>query len=94
MLQDGFRDDGIEGVVFERQKMSVTDKINCQGRLDVEVDDIWCAASSARTEVQDVRFRAELPEEAFNASVPAGGGTRTSNKEGQQPVSPEGAFQA
>ena len=62
VLQDGFRDDSIEGVVFEREKMSVTDEIDYRGRLDFEVNDVWCAASSAGTEVQDFRFMAELPE--------------------------------
>ena len=62
VLQDSLGDNGIKGVVFERQKMTVADEIDFWGRLDFEINDVWCAASPACTEVQDFRVTAELPE--------------------------------
>ena len=82
VLKDSFGDNRVEGVVFERQKMTVADEIDFRGWFDFEIDDVWCTASSACTEVQDFRVTAELPEQAFNASVPTWGGIRTSNEEG------------
>ena len=62
VLQNSFGDNCVEGVVIERQKMTVADEIDFRGRFDFEIDDVWCAASSACPEVQDFRVTAELPE--------------------------------
>ena len=94
VLQNGFRDDCIEGIVFERQKMSITDEIDFRGRLDFEVNDVWRTAPIACTEVQNSRVMTKLLKQTFNASVPAWGGIRASNEEGQKPVLSESAFQA
>ncbi len=62
VLQNSLGDDSVEGVVFERQKMTVADEIDFWRRFNFEINDIWGAASSACTEVQDSRVTAELPE--------------------------------
>ena len=51
MLQYGFRDHDIKGIVFEGQKMSVRDEVNFWGRFDVEVDNVRSAAVVAGTEI-------------------------------------------
>ena len=51
MLQHGFRDHGIKGIVFEGQKMPVRDDVNFWGRFDFEVDNIRGTAVVASTEI-------------------------------------------
>ncbi len=51
MFKHGFRDDGIESVVVERQEMSISDDIDLWGRFDFEIDDVIGAAAVAGTEV-------------------------------------------
>ena len=82
MLKDGFRDDCIKGVVAERQKVSIGDNIDFRRDLDVEVDDVWGAAASAGTEVQDFRVGTETLDPFSDTSIPAWGGIRTSDEVG------------
>ena len=51
MFKHGFRDDGIESVVFEGQTMPVSNDIDLWGRFDFEIDDVIGVSAVAGAEV-------------------------------------------
>ena len=80
MLKDGFRDHCIEGVVAEWQHVSIGDNIDFRRYLDFEVDDVWCPAARAGTEIQDFCLGTETLEQFSDTSIPSWGGIRASDK--------------
>ena len=80
MLKDGFGDYRIKGGISEWQKVSIGDNIDFRCYLDFEIDDVWGAAASAGTEIQDVRIGTEMLESFSDTSIPSWGGIWASDE--------------